>query len=251
MQLTVPNSYIVSFMPGARGRLIANILYKLANKESTPIVFTEHNSAHTHIDDWDMQYIADINQLHTNEHKKPVFFTHLYPTWDTNSIGTIFINVPSYKLDEVCLNAVIKNVIAKIEFLQNGGVFDETQKSFMKPYEHFLPNNYVEILSDTDKLKEFLQSIQTSFVPKIKSYYEKFIDQDMISDNVFHIEYDKMFDKENGKYIVLNQLTDWMKVEYTIDIHNIFEQYDLDKYKIFDKYCPWLKGESNGYISKT
>jgi hypothetical protein len=241
MQQNAPNSYIVSFMPGARGRLIANILYKLANKESTPIVFTEHNSAHTQIDDWYMQYVSDMNQIYSSDHKKPVFFTHMYPNWDTTN--TVFINVPSDKLEEVCLNAVIKNVISKIEFLQSGGSFDDTQKNFMKPYEQFLPNNYVEILSNEGKLKDFLHSIQTSFVPKMKSYYKDFIDNTSLLD-VFCIDYDKMFDKENGKYVVLKQLTEWIKVEYTTDIHNIFEQYDLDKYKIFEKYCPWLKGEN-------
>ena len=229
-------------MPGARGRLIANILYKLVNNESTPIIFTEHNSAHTRIENWDMQYISDISQLHTNEYKKPVFFTHLYPSWNTTN--TIFINVPSYKVEEVCLNAVIKNVISKIELLQKGNSFNHLQTNFIKPYEQFLPNNYIEILSDTQKLKVFLQSIQSSFVPKMKSYYTDFIDNTSLKDKgVFFIDYDRMFDKNEGKYVVLKQLTDWTNVEYTTDIHNIFEQYDLDKYKIFEKYCPWLKGE--------
>ena len=228
-------------MPGARGRLIANIVYKLANNESTPIIFTEHNSAHTHIENWDMQYVSDMNQIHSNELKKPVFFTHMYPNWDTTN--TIFINVPSHKLEEVCLNAVIKNVIPKIEFLRSGGSLDNTQKTFMKIYEQFLPENHIEILSDQNKLKDFLQSIQILFLPKIKSYYKNFIDNTSLQD-IFCIDYDKMFDKENGKYVVLNQLTTWMNVAYTDEIHKIFEQYDLNKYKIFEKYCPWLKGEN-------
>jgi hypothetical protein len=236
----INEDYIISFMPGARGRLIANIVYKLANNEPSDIVFTEYNSAHTHIDNWDMQYVSDMNQTYSSEHKKPVFFTHLYPKWDTTN--TIFINVPSHKLEEVCLNAVIKNVISKIEFIQNGGSFDDTQQTFMKPYEQFLPDNYVEILSDECKLKDFLQSIQTSFVPKMKSYYKDFIDNTSLRD-VFSIDYDKMFDQINGKYIVLNQLTTWMNVAYNDDIHNIFEQYDLNKYEIFKKYYPWIKGE--------
>jgi hypothetical protein len=229
-------------MPGARGRLIANIVYKLANNEPSDIVFTEHNSAHTHIDDWDMQYISDINQTYSKIGKKPVFFTHLYPTWNNKpNIGVIFINVNKDSIEEVCLNAVIKNVIAKIEFLNSGGKFDETQTKFMKVYEQFLPKNYVDILNDKDILRDFLQNIKTEFVPMVTSFYSSFIDNPSLKNtDAFVIDYDKMFDKENGKYIVLKQLTTWMKVEYDNDIHKIYEQYDTEKYNIFEKYCPWL-----------
>jgi hypothetical protein len=224
-------------MPGARGRLIANILYKLVNNESTPICFTEHNSAHTNIYDWDMKYISDINQAHTNPNKKPVFFTHLYPT---RKHGVVFINVPRYKLDEVCLNAVIKNVVAKVEFIKGGGILDDTGVAFLKTYEKLLPNNYIDLLDDNN-LHNFLLSIQKVFVPKISSIYHEFIDNHSFEGtDVLSIDYDKMFDKENGKYIVLNQLTRWMNVDYNNDIHNIYEQYDLDKYKVFEKYCPWF-----------
>jgi hypothetical protein len=230
-------------MPGARGRLIANIVYKLANNESTPIVFTKHNSAHTFIDDWDMHYVSDVDNIQTNSNKKAVFFTHLYPKWDTSTIGTIFINVKRDYLTEVCLNAVIKNVIAKIEFLRDGGSLDDTEKNFMKVYDKFLPNNYIDILSDNNKLKEFFNSIKTSFVPMVDSHYSNFINNISKDNDIFHIDYNNIFELENGKYVVLNQLTSWMNVDYTNDIHTIFEQYDLDKYKIFEKYCPWLKEE--------
>ena len=155
------DNFIVSFMPGSRGNLIANILYKLANNESTPIVFTEHNSAHLHIKGWDIKYISDFNQIHTNSNKKAVFFTHLYPKCNcTNNTGVIFVNVPSYKLDEVSFNALIKNVVARVEFIKGGGVLNNTEIDFMKRYEKLLPNNYVDLLDDNN-LNNFFLSIKT------------------------------------------------------------------------------------------
>jgi len=237
------DNYVVSFMPGSRGRLFANLIYKLANNDPIPISFTEHNSAHNHIDTWDMKYAPNLNKIYTDPHKTSVFFTHAYPNlkYIPPNTGTVFINVSSSKIDEVCLNAVIKNVIPKIEFLRDGGTLDETQNAFMKPYERFLPDNYVDILTDADKLRDFLHSIQSSFIPKNKNYYRNFIDNTSIKDTeIFFIDYEKMFGQENEKYIVLKRLTDWMQVDYTSEIHNLYEQYDLEKFKIFDKYCPWF-----------
>lgn len=234
------NNYIVSFMPGSRGRLIASIIYKLISSDSTPIIFTEFNSAHNGTNNW----IFDVNKIQNILHdKKSVYCTHIYPNWDTKIFNTVFINVPTVKLHEVCLNAAIKNVISKIEFLQNGGSLDETQKKFMRVYERFLPKNYTDILYDDQKLKTFLQSIQTSYIPNIKFFYKRFIDHTMNDNNVFQINYQTMFDKTNNKYIILNRLTTWLNVEYTSEMHDTVEQYDLDKYKIFEKYCPWLKEE--------
>jgi hypothetical protein len=229
-------------MPGARGRLIANIVYKLANNESSPIVFTEHNSAHTHVDNWDMEYVTDVNQTYLKTGKKPVFFTHVYPTSNVSpSSGIIFINVGQASVEEVCLNAVIKNVITKIEYLNHGGEFDSTQTKFMQVYEQFLPKNYVDVLSNEDSLRSFLQNITTKFVPLAASFYRNFIDNSFIRDTgAFVIDYENMFDKENNKYVVLNRLTEWLGVSYNDDIHNLYEQYDLNKFNIFEKYCPWF-----------
>jgi hypothetical protein len=230
-------------MPGARGRLFANLIYKLANNDPTPIVLTEQNSAHNFIDTWDMKYVSDIKNIYTSEHTKPVFFTHLYPSLEDNSskTGTIFINVSSSKVVEVCMNAVIKNVISKIEFLQDGISWDETQRTFMKTYDRFLPDNYIDILTDTDKMQEFFKHIQQSSIPLSKSYYKNFIENNELRNTkVLFIDYEKMFDRENGKYIVLKRLTDWMELSYNDEIHSIYEQYDLNKFNIFKKYCPWF-----------
>ena len=236
------DNYIVSFMPGARGRLITNILYKLANNESTTIVFTEHNSAHNSIEGWNMRYVSDVSQILPMSHLKSVFFTHLYPTWEISSnTGVVFINVPEYKLPEVCLNAVIKNIVAKVEFIKNGGVLDDTQMALLKTYEKVLPKKYTDLLDDNN-LYEFFVIILKLLVPKVSSIYGEFIENDSLANvNILNVDYDKMFDKENGKYVFLKQLTSWLELDYNSDIHNIYEQYDLDKFNIFEKYCPWFE----------
>jgi hypothetical protein len=241
------DNYIVSFIPGARGRLIANILYKLANNESTPITFTEHNSAHNSIEDWNMIYVSEANQILPMPHLKSVFFTHLYPTWEISSnTGVVIINVPEYKLPEVCLNATIKNTVAKVEFMRDGGVLDDRQMAFLKTYEklypkNVLPDNYLNLLDDNN-LHEFFVSVVKLLVPYISNNFSKFIKNDsLVGDNILNVDYDKMFDKENGKYVFLKQLTSWLELDYNSDIHNIYEQYDLDKFNIFEKYCPWFE----------
>jgi len=225
-------------MPGASGRLFANIVYKLANNEAAPIVLTKYNSAHSTIHKWDMQYIDNIKNIYTTQNSKPVFFTHLFPNWNTEMIGTIFINIKRENLTEICLNAVIKNVIDKIEFMNSGGILSDHQQNFMKTYAKFLPNNYIDILSDDTKLKKFFNSIKISLVPKIESYYNYFIDNQMTDTNIFSIEYDNMFDQINGEYTILNRLATWMDVKYNEEIHHIVKEYDINKFNIFKTYYP-------------
>ena len=233
--------YVVSFMPGSRGRFISNIIYKLVNNLSDPIEFTNLNSAHNFIDITNINFVSKASDFIPNLDRKKVFFTHLYPNNDWHSdMGVIFINVPLSSLPEVLLNAAIKNVFPKLEKQSANEELNDGEKNFIKSYKKSYPGLDVDLLHDANKQKEYLEFVfQDGFRHKL--LYTQFVDNE--SFDGFRIEYDTFFFKEEGCYATLKKLCELVGVPYNVDVHNEFEEYDKTKYKLFEKYCPWFLKE--------
>lgn len=239
------NGYLVSFMPGSRGRLVANVVYKLCNNLSNHIEFTNLNSAHNFIDNNNVIFLRKKqDQLILSDTVKRVFFTHLSPneTWPDN-VGIIFINVSSDKFTETLLNAAIKNIFPKFEKQLGNIALTETESKFLSHYESLYPTLNCDIFSDPNKRLNFLKFVETDGINH-KTVYKQFIDNTEYTG--FRLEYADFFVKEDGKYITLNKLCTFLNVPYTDSIHEDWELYDKGKYKIFETYYPSILNKEVG-----
>jgi hypothetical protein len=235
-------------MPGCRGRLIANIIYRLINNIDVPMEFTELNSAHVNIDYINLNYTTNPTMLPAKTDKNQVYWTHMYPNSDWSSnFGKVIITADSSSIPEILLNAAIKNIFPKLEKQSKGIALDQVESKFMSVYKRMYGELDPNILIDSIKQQQFLQVVANDgFGHRIA--YSEFIDN--TEPIGYQIEYKDMFNIENGKYTTLVGLSNYLGIEYNQAIHLEYAEYDRDKFNIFQKYCPWfLQGRENEQIS--
>lgn len=259
--------YFVFFMPGARGRLFGNIIYKLINNIKADFPITEYNSAHLRTDDIEidmaMNSVDDVMHFTTGtsiEDTKLVIASHLYPEEGIENFskitnkGVILINVKKENIPEIHINAVIKNIFPKLQALADGKVLSDKFHKEIEAYQerYFRLNNREldsRVLTDAEIRREFLEFFSGEFyVNRTAPFYKNFIDTSVKeNDQIYIIDYDGMFDKNSeGQYSTLVRLSKWLGVEYNDDVHKIYADYEIGQVKLFEKYCPWfLTGEEN------
>lgn len=235
--------YIVSFMPGSRGRLISNIIFKLVNNINADIEFTEYDSAHNFIDPVNLNLIEDPKLIVANKEIKQVFFTHSFPKYDwPKNFTTILINSNIECVQEILLNAAIKNIFPKLEKQIKGETLSDRENKFLSYYKTHYPELNCDVLCETDARNNFLKAVIKDNYNQ-KKFYSNFIDSN--SFDGYTINYKDMFNIKDQKYIVLDNLLNYLGHAYRQDIHSIYEKYDKNKYDIFTKYCPWFLKEHN------
>jgi hypothetical protein len=224
--------------------LVSNCLYKLANQVSKQIEFTEFNSAHNAVDDDNLIYfhgqvntIADIVPV---PGVKRVYFAHAYKKLEEfpPNIGVVFIGNTKDDCMEALMNSAIKNVFPKLEAIRDNKFLWPSEHAYLNRCRHFYPELDLDLLTDLDKRDAFLRFVAEDGFNLKAIFFNRFISNPRYKG--FRLEYSELFDQENGQYVALKQLCDYVGVMYNDDVHNDWQRYDESKYDIFKTYCPWF-----------
>lgn len=264
-------NYIVSYAPGCSGRFLTAVVFKLANKNDTPIAITSENSGHTEEENgivtgyYPLKKYSSLTSLVYLELTKmntgntvPVYTTHSFPSFNIiekrgkEFDETKFINI-SYEdddIDELLVNTIVKFSLPFIKIL----LVDDTKKNHpnffgviylllkfkkLHGYEITLDN-----LFDINTIKklctiEYNRQIKYAWseVSKFKhpiNIPDKFKDRNLI------IKYKDIFTKTKTSYIALEQLSDFTGTPITPNVYEAYHTYITNQPVMLNKYAPWL-----------
>lgn len=250
---------IVSFPGGSRGRFILNIVHQLLSNNSTSIAYTKYNSAHTNADGAFIMPFLDTSRSFTIDRSKNIdnapelILTHHFPdqSWDKNIYlkdkKIIIMNITDSDMNELILNQLIKNVFPRLEAIANNEKLEPREVMLVVHYTSMFLRKYnISITYEMTKTPELLRPLfnaaftEPYFRKNIPSqFFNRQLDN---SERVLNLDYHTLFDKIDDRYVVLQQISDWLHVDY--NRHAEFETYDKNKYNIFEKYCPWFLKEN-------
>lgn len=268
------NGYVVTFYPGASGRFISGIIFRMKNDVSTTLELTKENSAHNDIIFTDsglsdvnkikfpsMGHSIEVNQFHKGLFKyvnflpadnTNVLYSHepiSFSEWKTNinkdSFKTIIITLDEESLLEVCGNTVIKNTVSILKkpfeklTRRERHHFLTTKKTWES---HFKRPRTVEVFDEPIFFKESVKRL--TYNNRTKNFIDVKIPQEF-KDKVLELKYKELFIKDQqGNFITLLKLSEWLNAPITENIVAEYEKYAQGRIDLIQTKMPWLNNSS-------
>lgn len=264
-------NYIVCYPPGASGRFLSMVMYKIANNINDYILTTPENSGHLESEN---NIISGYNPVDNNNH--PFVFRDLKRDM-TVDVAHVFST----------------HAFPKFKIIERSAEFNETKFVLISDdndYSIFVANHLIkslflnikEVLTSPNGIEEFKNKIYYNYVTEVflhfKNIYgyeltlDNFIKEDTIKnlfemsynnrshtgsiegskfkypinipdhfkDRTLIIKYKDIFVKTKTSYVALEQLKNFIGGEIPPNVMNSYIKYVDAQQVILDKYFSWL-----------
>ena len=250
------NSYIVSFSPGASGRLIANLIYGLLSEVdySPSYILTDINSTHNFSPYATTYKLTEPRPLYGTEDvyekfnfiKYPaVIPLHTYPKFEViqqrfpNS-KIVIITIKEQDLLEITGNSVIKNSL--YIFANKKHQPAKARIEYIEKHLRMLSTDSLNIRDwNTNDKKIMINAYYTTARDNLmKSNFFNPVIPESFYDKVLLLPYSDIYSNSQA---VLDNISNFINRPIKNSIVDLYKNYLEGREKLIEAHMPWLKSE--------
>jgi hypothetical protein len=247
------SKFIVSFLPGASGRFIANMIWMLAQNKHSDISIDQYNSVHDSVPynvSWNrvskhkgtanefLDFKFNLRVTDSNPSGIGIMLTHQYPDWEIirsqsefDNCKIVVVSIAPDDFPEVTVNKFFKNIVSN---LKNPHSLNKLE------LDQFKKINFSNI-SDT-VLKRVVNEISENAAQH--GYANKFIDcpiPDDFQSKTLIIGYQDIYNvSAGGAFTALDKLSAFTGHGVSDQIIQSYKKYVNGRVNFLRKYSSWI-----------